>query len=373
MEGMRESQSTVAHPFGAFTSAFTFRRLALVVILGVVTWAVLIALFGGSAALDAIASANGRWLLAALVVHYASFGVRGHRWRRLLDMAGHRLGYWHATSLLIAGWFVSALLPARAGDLLRVGVLRLEDSRRAAVPVGVSLGSIVSERALDILAILVLGAGFGWAVLQMQAPNWLIVSYAAALALLAGLMVAILAAPTLVDWLRTWSQRLAWQKLLNFVQQTVSSLRLLAKRPRTAVLALMESLLIWLSDALVLWFVILSLDGNLPFGHAAFVALTVDVLAAAPLTPGGVGQIDAAYVALFALTPMAGAGFNVGAAVLLVRFITYWSFLLFSGAVAAFAGFGEVIRRLHNQGATPFTGVDADSSLAAHPSSDISS
>lgn len=373
MGGMKELQSTATCSFGTFIGVFTFRRLVPMVILGVVTWVALIALFGGSAALDAIASANGRWLLAALVVHYAGFGVRGHRWRRLLDMAGHCLGYWHVTSLLIAGWFVSALLPARAGDLLRVGVLRLEDSQRAAVPVGVSLGSIVSERVLDILAILMLGAGFGWAVLQMQAPNWLIVSYAAALALLAGLGVAILAAPTLIDWLRTWSQQLAWQKLLNFVQQAVSSLRLLAKRPRTAVLALIESLLIWLIDALVLWFVILSLDGNLPFGHAAFVALTVDVLAAAPLTPGGVGQIDAAYVALFALTPTTSTGFNVGAAVLLVRFITYWSFLLFSGAVAAFTGFGEVIRRLRNQEVTPFTGVDTGSSLAAHPSSDISS
>lgn len=370
---MREAQSTVAYVSGALTSALTFRRMALVVILGILTWAALIALFGGSAALDAIASANGRWLLAALLVHYVSFGMRGHRWQRLLAMAGYRLGYWYVTSLLIAGWFVSALLPARAGDWLRVGVLRLEDPRRAAVPVGVSLGSIVSERALDILAILGLGAGFGWAVLRMQAPSWLIVSYVAALALLVGLAAAIIAVPALVEWLRRWSQRLFWQRLLNFVDQAVSSLRLLAQRPRTAVPALMESFLIWLSDALVLWFVILSLGGTLPFGHAAFAALTVDVLAAAPLTPGGVGQIDAAYVALFALPSMAEAGLNVGAAVLLVRFITYWSFLFFSGAVTAFAGFGAVIDRLRNPEGPPFADVEAGSSLAVHPSSDTSS
>ncbi len=373
MGGMRESQSTLGRSSSAFASVLTRRRLSLLVILGVVTWAALIALFGGSAALDAIASANGWWLLAALLVHYVSFGVRGLRWRRLLRMAGYRLSYGYATSLLIAGWFVSALLPARAGDLLRVGVLRLEDPRRAAVPVGVGLGSIVSERTLDILAILALGAGFGWSVLHTQAPSWVTVSYVAALALLVGLAVVILAAPTLLDWLRTWSQRSLWQKALNFVQQVVGSLRLLAGRPRVAALVFVESLFIWLSDAMVLWFVIRSLGGDLPFAHAAFVALTVDVLAAAPITPGGVGQIDVAYVALFALTPMVGAAFNVGAAVLLVRFITYWSFLLFSGGVAALAGFGEVIRRLRSEEPTAFTGVDAGASLAVHPSSDASS
>ncbi len=370
---MRELQSTLGRSSSVFVGALTRKRLLLLIALGVVTWAALIALFGGSVALEAIASANGWWLLAALLVHYVSFGVRGLRWRRLLGMAGYRIGYGYATSLLVAGWFVSALLPARAGDLLRIGVLRLEDPRRAAVPVGVSLGSIVSERALDILAILSLGAGFGWSVLHAQAPNWVIVSYAAALALLLGLAVAILAAPPLLDWLRTWSQRSLWQKLLNFVQQVVGSLRLLARRPRIAGLVFVESLFIWLSDAVVLWFVIRSLGGDLPFAHAAFVALTGDVLAAAPITPGGVGQIDLAYVALFALTPMVGAAFNVGAAVLLVRFITYWSFLLFSGVVAALAGFGEAIRRLHSEELTPFTGVDPGASLAVHPSSDASS
>ncbi len=57
-------------------------------------------------------------------------------------------------------------------------------------------------------------------------------------------------------------------------------------------------------DALVVWLVILALGATMPFSIAAFVALTVDVLAAVPLTPGGVGQIDAAYAGLLALLPL---------------------------------------------------------------------
>jgi uncharacterized protein (TIRG00374 family) len=331
-------------------------RLLLLLALGILTWALLIAFFGGQAALQAIAGADARWLLLAVLVHYSSFAVRGHRWQRLLAMLGHRLGYLYTTGLLLAGWFVSALLPARAGDLMRIGVLRLESPRHAPVPVAASLGSIVLERALDILAIVALGVAFGWAVLRTQAPGWLVASYAAAVALLAIFAAGVLLAPPLVGWLRRWSQQRLWQALLNFVEQLVASLRVLVQQPRQGALAVAESLYIWLCDALVVWCVLRGLGAALPLDVAAFVALTVDVLAAAPLTPGGVGQIDAAYVALFALLP--SAAFNTGAAVLLIRFITYWSFLIFSGLVTLLAGFGEVIQRVR----ADVTPLDAPSS-----------
>jgi hypothetical protein len=91
----------------------------------------------------------------------------------------------------------------------------------------------------------------------------------------------------------------------------------------------------------VLWLVAISLDAPLPLPAAAFVALTVDVLAAVPLTPGGVGQIDAAYAALLALLALPIQ--QVGAVVLLVRFITYWSFLAFSGLITLLGGFGSLL------------------------------
>ena len=334
-------------------------RLLLLIGLGIVTWSLLIILFGGQAALQAIVAADARWLALAVLVHYSSFAVRGHRWQQLLGMMGHRLGYLYTTGLLLAGWFVSALLPARAGDLMRIGVLRLDSPRHPPVPVAASLGSIVLERALDILAIVGLGLGFGWAVLRTQAPGWLVAGYAAAAGLLVLLAAGAVLAPPLLGWLRRWSQHRLWQKLLTFGEQVAASLRVLFQQPRRGALVIGESLYIWLCDALVVWFVLRSLGAMLPFDVAAFVALTVDVLAAAPLTPGGIGQIDAAYVALFALLP--ATAFNVGAAVLLIRFITYWSFLFFSGVVTLLAGFGEVIQRVRSETAAR----DADLSPAS--------
>ena len=210
-----------------------------------------------------------------------------------------------------------------------------------------------------------------------QAPGWLLASYAAAVALLVALIVVVLLAPPVIAWLRRWSQRRFWQALLDFGDQLAASLRMLLRWPRRAALVTMESLYIWLCDALVVWFVLRSIDAVLSFEIAAFVALTVDVLAAAPITPGGVGQIDAAYAAIFSLLPATALGssaFNIGAAVLLVRFITYWSFLVFSGLVTVLAGFGELLQRVRSDASTAPTAIQpAGQPAAVQPTSDPTS
>ena len=324
------------------------RRIAVLIGLGVLTVALLLALGGGRQALDALRGADWRVLALAALIHYSGFAVRGHRWQLLLRSTGHRLRYVYVTALLLAGWFVSALLPARAGDLLRIGVLRLPDGPGAPVPVADGLGSIVMERVLDILAILLLGATFGFLVLRTRLPGWVLTAYVVAGGLLLVLGVALLLAPALLDWLRTWSGHSLWQKALDFAGQVVVSLRALAQRPAIAALALGESLYIWLCDGLLLWLVIRALGQTVPLGAAAFVALTVDIFAAVPVTPGGVGQIETAYAALLALLALPAvniATVNIAAVVLATRLISYWSFLLVSGVVTFAAGFGAVLRR----------------------------
>ena len=344
------------------------RRLVLIGLLGVVTIAVLVVLAGGKAALDAVVKANWAILGLAVLVHYSSFALRGHRWQRLLGALGYPLPYLYTTGLLLAGWFASALLPARAGDWLRVGVLRLDTERHQPVPVPSSLSSIVLERVLDILAILVLGAAFGFLLMRDQLPTWLLASYLVGISLLLLFGAVLVLAPPLLNWLRKLWQHRYWQLAIDFVAHFVEGLRTLFRQPPTAILVIVESIIIWLCDALVLWLVVLSLAAPLSLPAAAFVALTVDVLAAVPLTPGGIGQIEAAYAGLLAL--LALPALNVGAIVLVVRFITYWSFLVFSGLVALAAGFGSL---MPNALATRAEGVAAQPSPVQPPLSASSS
>jgi uncharacterized protein (TIRG00374 family) len=331
-------ERTVDRPVAALR--LDTRRLILLGLLAAATIALLLTLGDARSTLNTLAHADWRLLALAAMIHYGGFALRGHRWQLLLATLGHRLGYLYTTGVLLAGWFVSALLPARAGDAFRVLALRLPPASQPAVPVADALGTIVLERALDILAILLLSAGFSIGVLQGHIPGWLMAVYAVALALVVMLVVVLLATPLLLDRLRPLSHRPLWHKTLDFITQVAGTLRQLAQRPAVALLASGESLLIWLCDGLLLWLVVLSLGQPISLAAASFVALTVDIFAAIPLTPGGMGQIETAYAALLAL--LAYSGLHIAAVVLATRAISYWSFLVFSGLVTLLAGFGRV-------------------------------
>lgn len=317
-----------------------FWRLLVLVALGMLSVALLLALGGGKAAVAALLRADWRWIALALVVHYSGFAVRGWRWQQLLAVTGHRLPWGYTTVLLVSGWFVSALAPARAGDAVRIGVLWSPPAGQPRVPVADGLSSLILERALDLLAILLLGAGFAYFAVQRQFPVWVSAAYGvgtAALLLFAGTLLVV---PALLERWRNWFAHRLSRKVLDFVTHLLASLRTLAGRPQQAFGLFAASLYIWLCDALLMWLVVRSLGYGLSFDLAAFVALTVDVFAAVPLTPGGIGQIEAMNAALLAFLRLPEAG--VAAAVLVNRGISYWSFLVFSGLVTFGAGIGAV-------------------------------
>lgn len=313
--------------------------MALLALLAVATVALLIYFGGGPATLATLAQANWALLGVGVAVHYGGFALRGHRWRILLAEQGHRLGYLYTTGVLLAGWFVSALLPARAGDGFRVLVLRLPPEGRDPVPVSDSLGTIVLERALDIVAILLLSAGFGWVVLGNRVPGWLVGVYGAAVVMLAIFGAAVVAMPALLSRWQQAGRAGVIQKGLAFGLDVAQSLRRLPRNPLMLALIVGESLLIWLCDGILLWTVTASLGQALPGAVAIFTALTVDIFAAVPVTPGGMGQIETAYAALLAL--IAQDSIQIPAVVLATRAISYWSFLAVSGAVTLLGGFGR--------------------------------
>ena len=327
------------------------RRILIMIGLALLTIALLLTLGNGRDALSALAAADWRFVALAILIHYSGFAARGWRWQQILATLGHRLPYRYVTTLLISGWFISALIPARAGDLVRVGLLRSPQSdQQPPVPVPTSIGSIVLERALDILTILLLGAGFGYFVLadinSIQIPRWILISYGAGIAIIVIFGIAILSLPVILKWLRELNSHPIWHKLLDFADELATSLRTLLADPVAALLILGSSIYIWLCDAFLLWLALRSLGQIAPFSSAAFTALTVDVFAAVPITPGGIGQIEAAFTALLSLLALPLV--NISATILLTRAISYWTFLIFSGVVTFAAGIGQFLSTNHS-------------------------
>ena len=188
-------------------------RLVVVLILGLLTLLLLVRLGDIDVSLSTLRRVQPGYLLAAIAVHYSGFVVRGDRWRRLLGAMGHAVSFGYAFSLLLAGWFVSALVPARAGDLARAGLLRRDHD----IPVATGLGSVAAERAFDALALVILVALAGTWALAGRVPQWVWRTVAATTGLFVLACVGLILFPRAQDRLTRLSGWPFYHKALGFV------------------------------------------------------------------------------------------------------------------------------------------------------------
>lgn len=101
-------------------------------------------------------TANYFWILAAVFCYVISCVSRSIRWKMLLKPLGYQPNFWNAFMTLMLGYFANLGLP-RMGEVLRPATLaRYED-----VPFEKAIGTIVVERAVDVLMLaLMMGLGF---------------------------------------------------------------------------------------------------------------------------------------------------------------------------------------------------------------------
>jgi glycosyltransferase 2 family protein len=97
----------------------------------------------------AFRQANWWWLVLSVLLGWCSHLSRAWRWRYLLEHLGHRTGYWNAYNATMTGYFMNMLLP-RAGEASRAVMLY----RAEGVPFEKGFGTIMAERAVDMLILL---------------------------------------------------------------------------------------------------------------------------------------------------------------------------------------------------------------------------
>ena len=95
---------------------------------------------------EAFSRANWWWLLLSILFGWMSHMSRAWRWRYLLDSMGYRPGFWNCYHATMSGYFMNLLIQ-RAGEASRAALLY----RREKVPFVKGFGSIVAERAVDMI------------------------------------------------------------------------------------------------------------------------------------------------------------------------------------------------------------------------------
>jgi uncharacterized protein (TIRG00374 family) len=267
--------------------------------------------------------ADGRLLIAAILVVLVTYTIRAFRWQYLLAPIG-RTRFSTAFQATVIGFAASFLLPARAGEVLRPYLL----AKRDQLPPTAAFATIILERLLDLMTVLLL---FGVFVVSVD-PASLSGDPAlysrvktggllAAAASVAGLLVlfALAGHPERLGRLalkieRVLPARLA-RAVAGFVESFAQGLAVM-RQPGRLLVSLVLSFPLWLSIAAGIW--LTSRAFHMTFGYvASFLVMTLLVVGVAVPTPGQVGGFHAAYriaVGTFFGVPDATA---VGAAIVL--------------------------------------------------------
>ncbi len=248
-----------------------------------------------------------RWIVLAVVINLLSVIARSIAWDLVVRQAlpqphpSRRLVF----SAFCVGLLGNAALPARAGELARVAVLR----RRLPHGSGTTallLGTVFAHRLFDLFPVVLL---ILYTLLTAKIPHWAIT----AIALFIGIGFALLCFAIVTarrQHTHVRHERDGVRRVLAMAQRGLWVL----KRPSAAAGASLFQLTGWVLQLLAVYTVMRAFDfGTLP--SAALVLLLMNVATIFPLWPGNVGLMQAAIaLPLVSYGVDYGTGFAFGLA-----------------------------------------------------------
>jgi uncharacterized protein (TIRG00374 family) len=270
-----------------------------------------------------IARARGEWLVLSLLTMFLNLAIRSLRWQYLLEPLGVT-SFANAFRATAIGFAASALLPARAGEVIRPYFL----ARRERISATGAFATIVLERLLDVVTVLTLLASFvfvfGRDMARINPTLFAALKWAGATAgagsLVALVLLFVLAGdPERLSRQVTRFERLGPSALAPFVARIAAKFsRGLAviRRPGRLLVALAWSFPLWLSIGCGIWAVAKAFRFAVPF-TGSFLLIAILVVGVAVPTPGAIGGFHEAFrigTTMFYGAPHAAA---VGAAVVL--------------------------------------------------------
>lgn len=232
--------------------------------------------------------ADKGWLVVMAVFAILSHIVRAMRWKMLVESSGHRVSLLSSFLSLMVGYLVNLVIP-RGGEVSRCyNLYKLEGA-----PVEVSFGTVVVERAVDIICLLML------IILAFILESGRLLSFVETLPLEfsnfrgKGLSLALIAAAVaLLAGLAWWLVRRS-PKLRNLFRKTWEGMKsglLSVFKLKTKRAFIFQSVLIWVLYFFMSYAVLKAFQATAHLGLNAVVSLfgIGSIAMAAPL-PGGTG------------------------------------------------------------------------------------
>jgi len=228
-----------------------------------------------------------RWVVVGVILNLLSVLARAWAWNLTIHQAmkAPHPRFRDVFSAFGIGLLGNAVLPARAGELARVAVLRrhLPNGNGSSATL---LGTVFAHRLFDLFPIALLVV---YVALTAKLPHWaltgIIVVGLVGLGLLA---VAVLSARRAHG--ATPHGQTTLRRVLAMARQGLAVLR----APVAACAAILLQTLGWLLQLFAVWVVTKAINLNVPLPAAALVLLLMNIATVFPLWPGNVGLLQAA-------------------------------------------------------------------------------
>jgi uncharacterized protein (TIRG00374 family) len=228
------------------------------------------------------------WFAVGFFVNGSALFFRTVRWRILLHPS--KPPFYPIFFANVMGYMLSTILPIRAGDVARPALL----ARRTTVRFSEALGTVLTERVLDLVSILSLFVFF--CVYRWYDYPSGVVHGGAIIAgsMLAAVILLILGFRFFGDYVRRlhgWLGGFLPQRFrepwMRFFDAFAATLQI-TERSRDFTLVILTTICIWFCLTAQFWFVLMASHRPLPFDASLFLTAATTVGIAIP-TPGGVG------------------------------------------------------------------------------------
>jgi uncharacterized membrane protein YbhN (UPF0104 family) len=224
-----------------------------------------------------LASATVWPLVIASVLNFVLLVGKAVCWR-IMFAPRHQVSTLRLVRYTIVSFAASVLAPARAGELLRVWLLK----KREGIPTADVAAVAISEKLLDGVTMLLLVAPLPWLLPDLAAWVTDSILICAALALIAfvGLYIAVgrITAPD------SWFGRF------------IAGMHVL-RSPRRLLAAIATLVVVWIADGLMIWLVAYAVGIAMPVGAVLLILFTLNLAITAPSTPAGVGALEIGVLA----------------------------------------------------------------------------
>ncbi len=284
---------------------------------------------------SAIRGANPGWIAIGLAGYLAFIVIRGWRWLIILEAFAPAATFGDATVVTAIGFAVNAVSPFKLGELLRIGTI----APRARIGVGEATATVVVERVLDVLALLVIAVAAaaisrgGSTSFGLWSGVVLIAVSSLAVGAVAYLMVSHPQATlAVIDRIAARLPKVVGGFVDRFAASALKGLASLRSPGRLAAAGLL-SILIWLCIDVGLMACFRALTPQLSFPTLALACTIFIISQAVSITPGSVGTYEGFFLLVLSTFGARPAALVTAAAVL--NHVGNIAVLLLAGAIGA--------------------------------------